>query len=228
MFSFLQKINPNRKNLKHFQSKTNKIDSSTTSSNCNGHIMHVQQSEKKSNDDTLLKIHHMQSENLSLPSSSLTSSLSTQHICSPNAAPQLNRNSIVNNDSHSMMLIPISNTFDLSSGLNMNNFNALNSSANNTNNANNNRNSAHLSQSAYNSLSMSESTKSKRKLTKEEKEREKQEKKEQQKLLQQQKSPKLPNFSRKHNLSLASFGSGYFTTGRFYEHKKRALSTSLG
>ena len=33
--------------------------------------------------------------------------------------------------------------------------------------------------------------------------------------------------NRKSNLSLASFGSGYFTTGRFYEHKKKNNS-SLG
>jgi hypothetical protein len=39
-------------------------------------------------------------------------------------------------------------------------------------------------------------------------------------------SPKN-TFSRKSNLSLASIGSGYFTTGRFYEHKKRS-SASLG
>jgi hypothetical protein len=29
-------------------------------------------------------------------------------------------------------------------------------------------------------------------------------------------------FSRKSNMSLTSLGSGYFTTGRFYEHKKKS------
>ena len=33
--------------------------------------------------------------------------------------------------------------------------------------------------------------------------------------------------ARKSNLSLTSIGSGYFTTGRFYEHKKKG-SPSLG
>ena len=35
---------------------------------------------------------------------------------------------------------------------------------------------------------------------------------------------KKSRLDRKSNLSLASFGSGYFTTGRAYEHKKKSNS----
>lgn len=37
---------------------------------------------------------------------------------------------------------------------------------------------------------------------------------------------KKNRLDRKSNLSLASFGSGYFTTGRAYEHKKKSNTNS--
>ena len=237
MFSFLQKINPNRKHLKQLQLKSSR--SSTIDGDQSDH-----------HDGSLLN----ESSLILTAGSSLTSSLSSQHL-NKHQLQQPHKlklqqlsgggggggreglmTSSMSTDmsSQSMVIMPVSNTFDLSSaaGIGVGSASTSLMTFNDANSITNSNGNLVLQQLPP--PSGSASTKSKRKLAKEEKEKEQKEKKELQKqqqmlmqLDQQSKSPKSSSFGRKTNLSLSSLGSGYFTTGRFYEHKKRS-ATSLG
>ena len=249
MFSFLQKINPNRKSLKQLHLKSSRSSTIDVDGDASDAGLHLNES------SSFLLTN-------GTGGSSLTSSLSSQHLnkhqmmpshklklsqqtggvgCGGVSARDGLMTSSLSTDmsSQSMVIMPVSNTFDLSTCSNAigGGGSACTSlmTFNDANSISNSNGSLMVQQTQQlPPPSGSASTKSRRKLAKEEKEKEQKEKKEQQKqqqllmqLDQQQKSPKSSSFSRKTNLSLSSLGSGYFTTGRFYEHKKRS-ATSLG